>query len=123
MIGNIFICLEEQTYKGLIPEELEGSYARKTYDEDGELLNILPTTFEEVGVDNRIKFGSVIEIDVNGAKHYVMEFNASWLQSEVTALIALGDVLNYPSNTLLTNSEAISLINLYSNDQAEAPTE
>jgi len=119
MIGNIFICLEEQTYKGLIPEELEGSYARKTYDEDGELLNILPTTFEEVGVDNRIKFGSVIEIDVNGAKHYIMEFNASWLQSEVTTLINLGNGLNYPSNTLLTNAEAISLINQYTNDIPE----
>jgi len=48
-----------------------------------------------------------------------MEFNASWLQSEVTTLINLGNGLNYPSNTLLTNAEAISLINQYTNDIPE----
>ena len=111
MIGNIFICLDEQTYLGLIPEELQGSYSRKSYDEDGNLVAILDTTFEEVGIDNRRKFGAVIELDVNGAKHFVMEFNASWLQSEVSTLIGLGAGLSYPSNTLLTNSEAIELIN------------
>jgi hypothetical protein len=116
MIGNVFICLDEQTYKGLIPVELQGSYARKTYDENGNLLAILETTFEEVGIDNRRKFGGVIEIDVNGAKHFVMEFNASWLSSEVSALISLGAGLNYPSNTLLTNKEAIELINLHQLD-------
>ena len=116
MIGNVFICLDEQTYLGLIPTELQGSYARKTYDDDGNLLSILPTTFEEVGIDNRRKFGAVIELDVNGSVYFVMEFNASWLQSEVTALISLGDGLSYPSNTLLTNAEAISLINQYTND-------
>jgi len=113
MISNIFICLDEQTYLGLIPVELQGSYSRKTYDDDGNLLSILPTTFEEVGIDNRRKFGAVIELDVNGANHFIMEFNASWLQSEVSTLIGLGAGLNYPSNTLLTNSEAIELINLY----------
>ena len=39
-----------------------------------------------------------------------MEFNASWLQSEVSALINLGNGLEYPNNTLMTNKEAISII-------------
>lgn len=110
MIGNVFICLDEATYKGFIPNELQGSYARKAYDEDGNLLAILETTFEEVGEDNRIKFGSVIEVTVNESVYYIMEFNASWLQSEVSALISLGSGLNYPNNTLLTNKEARELI-------------
>lgn len=116
MVGNIFICLNEATYNGNIPTELQGSYSRKTYDEDGNLVAILDTTFEEVGIDNRRKFGAVIELDVNGAKHFVMEFNASWLQSEVTALLSLGKGLSYPSNTLLTNEEAIELIKANTND-------
>ena len=39
-----------------------------------------------------------------------MEFNASWLESEVSSLINLGNGLDYPNNTLMTNSEAITLI-------------
>lgn len=116
MIGNIFICLNEATYNGLIPNELQGSYARVSSDEDGNLIEILPTTFKEVGEDGKRKFGSVIEINVNGSVYFIMELNASWLQSEVTALIGLGSGLSYPSNTLLTNAEAIVLINQYTND-------
>lgn len=116
MIGNIFICLDEATYNGNIPAELQGRYARIERDDEGNLLNILPTTFADVGNDNRRKFGAVIELDINGSKHFVLEFNASWLSSEVSSLIALGGGLNYPSNTLLTNEEAIELIQANQDD-------
>lgn len=117
MVGNIFICLNEATYKGTIPTALEGSYARKTYDDDGSLVSVLSTTFEEVGEDNKRKFGAVIQVSIEDDNFYVMEFNASWLQSEVTALLSLGDGLSYPSNTLMTNAEAISLIQENQNDE------
>ena len=119
MIGNIFICLNEATYNGEIPAELQGSYARVSSDEEGNLIEILPTTFKEVGEDGRRKFGSVVELTIDEAKFYIMEFNASWLQSEVSALIDLGNGLDYPNNTLMTNKEAIELINLnQSNDES-----
>jgi len=116
MIGNVFICLDEVTYNGNIPAELQGRYSRIERDEEGELISILPTTFAEVGEDNKRKFGAVIELDINGSKHFVLELNASWLSSEVSCLIALGGGLNYPSNALLTNEEAISLINQHQDD-------
>ena len=112
MVGNIFICLNEATYNGEIPTELQGSYSRISRDKEGELVAVLPTTFRRVGMDNKRKFGSVVEIKVNGNVYYIMEFNASWLQSEVSALINLGNGLDYPNNTLMTNKEAIELINL-----------
>ena len=110
MVGNIFICLNEATYNGEIPTELQGSYARVSSDEDGNLIEILPTTFKEVGEDGKRKFGSVVELTIDDAKFYIMEFNASWLQSEVSALINLGNGLEYPNNTLMTNKEAIALM-------------
>ena len=110
MVGNIFICLNEATYNGLIPKELQGSYSRTSSDEEGNLIEVLPTTFKEVGEDGKRRFGSVVEIKVNGSVYYIMEFNASWLQSEVSALINLGNDLEYPNNTLMTNKEAISII-------------
>ena len=110
MVGNIFICLNEATYRGEIPRELQGSYSRISTDEEGELIAVLPTTFAQIGEDNKRKFGSVVEIKVNRSVYYIMEFNASWLQSEVSALFRLGKGLKYPNNTLLTNKEAIELI-------------
>ena len=110
MVGNIFICLNEATYNGEIPTELQGSYSRISRDEEGELVAVLPTTFAQIGEDNRVEFGEVIEITIDESKFYIMEFNASWLQSEVSALLSLGNGLRYPNNTLLTNKEAIILI-------------
>ena len=116
MIGNIFICLNEATYNGEIPTELQGSYSRMSYDLDDDIVEVLPTTFKDVGEDGKREFGAVVELTIDEAKFYIMEFNASWLQSEVSALINLGNDLDYPNNTLLTNKEAISLINLHSDD-------
>ena len=110
MKGNIFICLNRATYKGNIPTELEGKYSRKVYDEEGVLVEVLNTTFEELGVDGRIKFGSVIELNIEEAKHYILELDCSWLGGEVSALLALGSALDYPSNCLMTNEEAMTLI-------------
>ena len=110
MVGNIFICLNEATYNGEIPTELQGSYSRISRDEEGELVAVLPTTFAQIGEDNKRKFGGVVEVTINEVKFYIMEFNASWLESEVSSLINLGNGLDYPNNTLMTNSEAITLI-------------
>tara|TARA_R110000851_G_scaffold114167_1_gene239193 strand:- start:1288 stop:1644 length:357 start_codon:yes stop_codon:yes gene_type:complete len=110
MVGNIFICLNEATYNREIPTELQGSYSRISTDEEGELVAVLPTTFAQIGEDNKRKFGGVVEITIDEAKFYIMEFNASWLESEVSALINLGNGLDYPNNTLMTNKEAIKLI-------------
>ncbi|CAI8291912.1 MAG: Uncharacterised protein [Cryomorphaceae bacterium] len=119
MKGNIFICLNRATYKGLIPKELEGKYARKVYDEEGEFVKLLPTTFEEVASDNRIKFGSVIQFKIGTRKYFVIELDCSWLGGEVSTLLDLGSKLNYPNNCLMTNSEAMELIN--SNKPKEEP--
>ena len=115
MIGK-FICLNEATYNANIPLEFMGRYARVERDEEDELVSILPTTFKEVGEDNRRAYGSVIELTINDAKFYVMELDASWLSGEVSALLSLGANLTYPNNTLLTNAEAIELIKANTDD-------
>ena len=117
MQGNIFICLNRTTYKGLIPTELEGKYSRKVYDDEGALIEVLPTTFEQLGIDNRIKFGSVIEFKIGVKKYFVLELDCSWLGGEVSALLNLGSALNYPSNCLMTNEEAMELIRDNQDDQ------
>jgi len=115
MIGK-FICLNEQTYNSEIPLELLGRYARVELDEEGVLVGVLPTTFAEVGEDNKTAYGSVVELNINDAKFYVMELEVSWLSGEITALIDLGEGLSYPNNTLLTREEAKSLIKANQDD-------
>jgi len=110
MKGNIFICLNEAAYLGNIPRELEGKYSRKIYNEEGNLTEVLATTFEEVASDNRIKFGNVIEVAIEDSKYYVVELDCSWLGGEVSALLNLGRGLSYPSNCLMTSAEAMELI-------------
>ena len=110
MQGNTFICLNEATYKGNIPTELQGKYARKVYNEEGDLESVLDTTFEEVGSDNRIKFGSVISLNIGDSPFHVLELDASWLDGGVSSLLALGNNLDYPNNCLMTNEEAMILI-------------
>lgn len=111
MTGNIYICLNETTYNSEIPLELQGRYARTSIDEEGNLIEVLPTTFSQVGEDNKRPYGVVREITINEAKFYILEFEASWLSGEVSALLNLGVGLEYPNNTLLTNAEARELIN------------
>jgi len=117
MQGNIFICLNRATYKGLIPTELEEAYSRKVYDIDSDLVEVLDTTFEDVAIDNRVKFGNVIELNIADNRYYVIELDCSWLSGEVSALLNLGSALNYPSNCLMTNTEAMELIRDNQDDQ------
>jgi hypothetical protein len=118
MIGNIYICLNEATYNSEIPVELQGKYARTSVDDEDNLVEILPTTFAEIGEDNRRAYGVVRQFSINDANFYILEFSASWLSGEVSALLNLGVGLDYPNNTLLTNKEAQQLLSEHAEDIA-----
>lgn len=110
MIGNIYICLNEETYNSEIPDLLS-RYRKAEYDEEGSLVELLPTTFAQIGVDNTSEFGVVRDMEINGDNFYILELDGSWLNGEVSYLLSLGDGLAYPNNTLLTRGEAKELLN------------
>tara|TARA_R110000751_G_scaffold134837_1_gene237391 strand:- start:4288 stop:4650 length:363 start_codon:yes stop_codon:yes gene_type:complete len=95
MNGNIYICLNEETYKSNIPEILD---------------NGNPITFEDMGAKNKELFGGVNSIVVNDENFYILEMSASWIKGEVSSLLALGEGLEFPSNALLSNKEAREII-------------
>ncbi|MCS5551401.1 MAG: hypothetical protein NZ811_07775 [Gammaproteobacteria bacterium] len=109
MRGNIYICLNEETYNSEIPDLLS-RYRRAEYDEEGSLVELLPTTFAQMGEDNTNDFGVVRDIKINGDNFYILEFDGSWLNGEVSYLLNLGDELAYPNNSLLTRQEARKLL-------------
>lgn len=109
MIGNIYICLNEETYNSELPE-IFSRYRRAEFDEEGALVQLLPTTYAEMGEDNKRQYGRVLTFTKDDQNFYILEFTASWLDGEVSYLLGLGEGLAYPNNAVLTSDEAIELV-------------
>jgi hypothetical protein len=109
MKGNIYICLNEETYNSEIPD-IFSRYRRPEYDEEGVLVQLLPTTYAQMAEDNKYLYGTVINVEVNESQYYIVEMTASWLEGEVSYLLDLGEGLSYPSNAILTSNEVSQLI-------------
>ena len=116
MKGNVFMCLNAATYNEKIPTELVATYGIPSYNEEGEFVETLHPTFKELGEYNRGKFGVIIEVTIASDNYYIIELEASWKSGEITALLKLGEGLNYPNNTLMTNTEAIGFVNVNTPD-------
>ena len=106
MRGNVYFYLDNDTYNSIIPEELSGSYGVHVYNEEGEITSTTRPTFKELGEINIAKFGHVTHLKIGSAKYHVLELEISWINSEASALIALGDGLASPRNTLMNRSES-----------------
>ena len=104
------MCLNTTTYNASIPTELFATYGIPSYDEDGELDEVLRPTFKELGAHNLIKFGTVPEITIGSDKYYIIELEVSWKTGETSALINLGNGESYPSNSLMTATESNKFI-------------
>lgn len=111
MRGNVYISLNESTYESLIPTELVGKYGVPVLDDEGVETSKTTPTFKELGEINKYLFGGVITVTIDSENYYVMELDASWSSSEVSALLNLGSGLSSPNNTLMTNKESINFIN------------
>ena len=111
MRGNIFYALNTETWNDVIPFSLLGRYGWSETDEEGNTIEIHPTWKELANsAHHKAKYGVPIEIKVGRRNIYIIELTASWLQSEVSDLMALGDGLEYPQNSLLIAEEANHLI-------------
>jgi hypothetical protein len=67
-------------------------------------------TWEMYGERNKTKFGEPITVAVDEVEYVVYEMEVSWMNSEVSALIALGSGLTAPNYTLMTNTEVKEFI-------------
>lgn len=106
MRGNVFLCLNDTTFNSLIPDELISSYGIPEYDEEGIQNGVIHPTFKELGESNGGKFGANPMIRVDDVEYYIVQLEASWLKGELSSLIKLGEGRSYPSNSLMTSSEA-----------------
>lgn len=109
MKGNIFISVPASDISNELPAAITRyDWNEYTYTEEGELesTTTIHPTWEQFGSRNSGLFGSPVSV----ADVVVYEMEASWLDSEVSALIALGDGQSAPNYTVYTNAEVRTFI-------------
>ena len=109
MKGNIFISVPASDISNELPAAITRyDWNEYTYNEEGELesTTTIHPTWEQFGSRYSGLFGSPVSV----ADVVVYEMEASWLDSEVSALIALGDGQSAPNYTVYTNAEVRAFI-------------
>jgi hypothetical protein len=109
MKGNIFISVPASDIANELPTSITRyDWVENTYNEEGEVESTTNNhpTWEQFGIRNSGLFGSPVTV----ADVVVYEMEASWLDSEVSALIALGDGQPAPNYTVYTNAEVRQFI-------------
>ena len=109
MKGNIFISVPASDIANELPTSITRyDWVENTYNEEGEVesTTAVHPTWEQFGIRNSGLFGTPVVV----ADVVVYEMEASWLDSEVSALIALGDGQQAPNYTVYTNAEVRQFI-------------
>ena len=109
MKGNIYISVPQADINNELPAAITRyDWTESTYNDEGEVVSTttIHPTWEQFGSRYSGLFGSPVSVsDV-----VVYEMEASWLNSEVSALIALGAGQSAPSYTVYTAAEARQFI-------------
>lgn len=109
MKGNIFISVPASDISNALPTSITRyDWIENTYNEEGEVESstTIHPTWEQFGSRYSGLFGSPVSV----ADVVVYEMEASWLDSEVSALIALGNGQSAPNYTVYTNAEVRQFI-------------
>jgi len=107
-----YVCLNKATYESAIPSALSDQLKITTYtfNDEGEVtdtsVNNTPT-WKECVFDGKL---GVPRKSHDGA-YIIIKGAFSMLTGEMTAIMALGASQSYPNNSVLTKSEAQTLVN------------
>lgn len=113
MKGNIYISVPATAKTNQLPSAITSyDYNVYTYNDDGSIAtttNVHPT-WQQYGERYAPDYGAPVTVTKDSVDYIVYELTASWKDSEVSALIALGSGLAEPNYTLYTNEEARTFI-------------
>ena len=109
MRGNVYISVPTADADNALPSGITRyDWNEYTYDDDGavDTTTLIHPTWAQYGEKYKGQFGAPV---VAGG-HTVYEMEASWKESEVSALIALGTGKTEPDYTVMTAEEARQFI-------------
>ena len=108
---ELYICLKKATYESAVPSVLQSKlgWNNYTYETDGitvKTTTAYTPTWEEAAFKGKL---GVPRKSLDGGL-IIVKGEFSLLQGELTAIIALGNSLAYPNNSVLTKTEAQTLV-------------
>ena len=113
MRGNVYISIPAADKDNALPSAITRyDWTESTYNEEGEVetTTTIHPTWSQYGEKYKADFGAPVTVSVSDVDYIVYELEASWQDSETSALVALGSGLSAPNYTLMTASEARSFI-------------
>jgi len=113
MKGNVFISVPAADKTNALPAGITRyDWNEYTYDDDGNVdtTTLVHPTWEKYGDKYTPEYGTPVTVTKDSIDYIVYEMTASWKDSEVSALIALGSGLSEPNYTVYTNEEVRTFI-------------
>ena len=113
MRGNVYISIPAADNANALPSAITRyDWNTYTYDDEGavDTTTLVHPTWAEYGEKYKADFGAAVSVSVNDVEFIVYEITASWKDSEVSALIALGNGQAAPNYTVMTAEEARAFI-------------
>ena len=109
MRGNVYISIPTADIDNALPSAITRyDWTESTYNEEGEVesTSTIHPTWAQYGEKYKGQFGAPVVV----GDHIVYEIEASWQDSEVSALVALGSGKAAPNYTIMTASEARAFV-------------
>jgi hypothetical protein len=113
MRGNLYISIPAADSSNALPASITRyDWVENTYNEEGEVesSNTIHPTWKAYGEKYAPQYGAPVSVTVGKAEYIVYELTASWKDSEVSALLALGKGKTAPKYTVYTAEEARAFI-------------
>ena len=113
MRGNVYISIPAADKAKALPSSITRyDWNESTFNDEGEVesTTTIHPTWAQYGEKYKADFGAAVSVSVKDVEFIVYELEASWKDSEISALVALGSGLSSPSYTLMTASEARTFI-------------
>ena len=113
MRGNLYISIPAGDSAKALPASITRyDWNEYTYDDEGavDTTTVVHPTWSQYGEKYAPQYGAPVTVSVSDSDYIVYELTASWKDSEVSALIALGSGQAEPNYTVYTAEEARAFI-------------
>ena len=113
MRGNIYISIPAADKENALPAGITRyDWNEYTYTDEGKIKSttLVHPTWAQYGEKYAADFGAVVSVTIKKKEYLVFEMTASWKNSEVSALLALGKGKAAPTYTVYTSEEARAFI-------------
>jgi hypothetical protein len=113
MRGNVYISIPAADKDNALPSAITRyDWTEVAYNDEGEVESTTKVhpTWAQYGEKYKADFGAAVSVSVNDVEFIVYEITASWKESEVSALLALGKGKAAPKYTVMTAEEARAFI-------------